>query len=621
MTADQSRRPWADWLPLAMVVLVTLVFAFSYSQSVVLMDTARDLYKATDIARWQAFPSLGPDIGGFFHTGPIWFYFLALPSLTGSLLVVAWWVGLAAGLKYYLAYRLGSELIDRRLGLLWAMLLLLPGWQVINQVFISHFNLLETLTLLWLLLLLRFVQSGRLSHWYCAALVAGLGFHAHPSFLVLMVFGGPVIWYRHAALTWRAYWVAGLLFLLPLLPYLVDQLLHQFPDWQRLSQREATADQLKATGGAIEQPAWWQRLWLTVYSLLVTGPQRIVQFVVVHKPGLGQWMTGLYGLVVLGLLMGLWRLYFKPTHRRWFGGLLVGLLLGVVLVTSLRSFTPFYMLLTLTPLLAGLMALSLHALVAAYRPLLGVFTVALLLLGIGPMVAFHQASTNQQINLGSVMNVIEQPAPDWWQSHNTLDAITLQDSHDLSTLFCGQNSVVNGPYAAVLEMTGGALVHFFCPQQQLQLGGVKKDHDQAVFIMHKSFWDRLSRGPEQWVTPSWGLTTGHQNHAPQTAVTLVPFDDYVHPPRTNMAAGEVTAETQTIATTNAPYLVISHLMPTQMRFAVDAVKANGQVQKPVVQNAVNRVYHCADCGAGPVSWQVDYRANDPTAIDFNTLPQ
>jgi len=407
-----------------------------------------------------------------------------------------------------------------------------------------------------------------------------------------------------------------------LLPYILDQMWSQWPDWQRWLQRDVALDQVKATGQLIDQPSWWQQVITTLGSLLANGPQRILQFVLAHKPGLGQWMTGLYWLVMLVVLMGAWRVVLKPTHRRWFAWMLLCLVSGVVLVTLLRSFTPFYMLLSLTPLLAGMMALCAHTVVVVYRPLLVVLTLALVVLGSVPFLAFHKASKHRQMNLGSVMNVNHQMQPGWWQSQNTLDGITIYESHALSSPFCDQNTVINGPYAAAVEMTGGALIHFYCDHYQLQLGGsVKPSHEATVFIMHKSFWDRMGLPPEDWISPSWGQTSRYQNHAPQTAVELAPFDDYVHPPRSNRPAGTVQSLSKSIETENAAYLVITHLMPTQMRFAVDEVKVNGQSLQPVMQNAVNRLYHCADCGEGAANWLIEYRSDDPTVIDFNTLSQ
>ena len=591
-----TRPDSAHWWSLGVVLLVTVLYAFNFTQSVVLMDTARDLFKATDIARFSEFPALGPDIGGFFHTGPVWFYFLSLPALTGSLVVVAWWVGLFAALKFYLAYRLGTALLDWRFGLLWALMLLMPGWQVINVAFISHFNLLECLALLLLLLLYRFDQQGHMRDWYLAAWVVGLGFHAHPSFLVLGLFYLPLLWRHRTRLNWVSYLTAMGLFLLPLLPYLIDQIWHQWPDWQRWIERSSSMDQSNATGQVIEQLGWWQHVLATLHALVWTGPQRVLQFVLAHKPGLGQLMTGLYWLVVVVLLMGAWRLILHPKHRRWFAVVLLSLLLGVVLVTQLRSFTPFYMLLSLTPLLAGLMALCVYSLAARFQPLMVVLTLALVLLGSLPFFAFHQASKHGQVNLGPVMNVNQSVEPEWIHSKYTLDAITIKESRATSTLFCDHSTVINGPFASVLEMTGGALVHFFCDRYELQLGGQAKAGQQSLFMMHKSFWDRMGRQPDQWIAPSWGITTRHQNHAPDTAVKLVPFNDYVHPPRTAIPAGTVMPYTHHFVTEQPAQLVISFLLPTRLQFAVDAVTANGQSLKPVMQNAVNWVYHCADCG-------------------------
>jgi len=131
---DMSQKPLIkEWPAILSVFLLTVLYALNFSQSVVFLDTARDLYYATEISELNEWPLLGPDIGGFLHTGPVWFYFLAIPALTGSLIFLAFWVGLFAGLKFILAYRLGSIIINKKFGLLWAFMLLLPGWHVINH--------------------------------------------------------------------------------------------------------------------------------------------------------------------------------------------------------------------------------------------------------------------------------------------------------------------------------------------------------------------------------------------------------------------------------------------------------------------------------------------------------
>ncbi|MEZ5472483.1 MAG: hypothetical protein R3E90_11930 [Marinicella sp.] len=83
-----------------------------------------------------------------------------------------------AGLKFVMAYQLG---------LLGAFVLLLPSWYAINQGFINHINLLEFLSLWFVWLLFRYEPTHDLKYFLWSTFVFGLGFNAHPIFLVLIV--------------------------------------------------------------------------------------------------------------------------------------------------------------------------------------------------------------------------------------------------------------------------------------------------------------------------------------------------------------------------------------------------------------------------------------------------
>src|SRR5690554_2796052 len=91
------------------------------------VDTARDVYNAWQIAIGSDFPLEGPQVGGVFHGGPVWFYVLSIPLLvSSSWVVMSLWVGLLASMKYVLAYACGARLVDRKFGLMWACLLAFP---------------------------------------------------------------------------------------------------------------------------------------------------------------------------------------------------------------------------------------------------------------------------------------------------------------------------------------------------------------------------------------------------------------------------------------------------------------------------------------------------------------
>ncbi|MCB1582590.1 MAG: hypothetical protein KDI92_05950 [Xanthomonadales bacterium] len=107
---------------ICLVVLVVL-YAWGFWYSALLLDSSRDLTKAYQIIEYHDWPALGPDIGGFFHVGPLWFYLLTVPAFFGSLKLVALFVGVLAGLKFVMAYQLGKDWVNAQFGLLWAFVL------------------------------------------------------------------------------------------------------------------------------------------------------------------------------------------------------------------------------------------------------------------------------------------------------------------------------------------------------------------------------------------------------------------------------------------------------------------------------------------------------------------
>ncbi len=610
-----------NWLAVASLLLITILYALYFTQSVIMVDTARDLFKAGEITQGGQWPMLGPDIGGFFHTGPLWFYFLAIPALSGSLVFVAFWVGIFAGLKFVLAYQLGSALISKNFGLMWAFMLLLPGWHVINQLSISHINLVETLALFLLLMLYRFSRTGLSKYWMLSALAMGVGFHAHPSFLVLAVFFLPAMKQQRKHLSLKSLVLASALFLLPLLPFIIDQLIHGFPDYDRWVARNEGSDQIRATGKAVSDVSWWQHYIKNLFAILVEGPARILEFVHTHVPNLGLYMKYFYFTVMLTIGFGCLMMFKSPKLRKWFLMTFLGLMLILLLVTLMRSFTPFYMLLTLTPILSGLFALAAYALLKDFTAGRLACMFLLFCLGFIPYFAFHKAAKHHQINLGPVMNITQELPDNWMDSPETLDAMTVLESKKLSAFFCDKTTVVNGPFIPVLDFTSGATLQFYCAASQVHLGGTHNNPDQVLFLMHKSFWDAIDRPPDQWLSPSWGLSQSHQNHAPDMNFSLQPFDDYVHPPRSNTQLGPKQEKEVVINTQNAPYLIVSNTLPANMRFAVSNITANGLPVTLVVVNAANRMYHCQSCNQQKVSWQFTLTANDFSAIDINTLPQ
>jgi hypothetical protein len=127
-----------------------------------------------------------------------------------------------AGLKFPLAYRLGSAVADWRYGLLFAVALLLPGWQHLEAMLVTHTSVVETAALAYLLLLRRYLlQPGSGAH-LRLGLCFGLALHAHPTAVVLLPLSALGAWRfaSRACLARCSTCVCAPGALLPFIPYL-----------------------------------------------------------------------------------------------------------------------------------------------------------------------------------------------------------------------------------------------------------------------------------------------------------------------------------------------------------------------------------------------------------------
>ncbi len=621
MPSDSSQPSYWKIVSIIVICLITVVYAVYFIQSAVVLDSARDIHQAAGIADLNQFPMTGPDIGGVFHLGPVWYYFLAIPLLFDSLVLMALYVGLFAGLKFYLAYRLGSEFLDQKFGLIWACTLLMPGWHTINQFFITHTNLIESLSLLFLLMLYLYHQTDNKKYWYLSGLVFGLGFHAHPSFLALLVFYVSIIWLKRRQINFMMLLIAAALFLAPLLPYMIDQVIQGFPDWARWSARETDIDQVRATGKAVALIPWWQHWYENIISMLVEGPRRILAFISINKPGLGFYSTVLYWMALSIILLGVPKLLISSKLReRLFTGLIL-FALSMLLIINMRSFTPFYMVLALSPFLLGLLSLSAYAILNQRYGLMLGYVFVLFCLGLIPYFALHKAAKSGQVNLGPVMNITKPVSDNWQEDHFTLDMVSIIDAEDLAQVFCNKETVLNGPLAAVLDFTSGATIDYYCEQYSLSLGGENNQFDQSVLMMHKSFWDRIDRIPTDWVTPSWGAISEYKNHSIGGNLQFQPFNDYVHPPRSEYPKKTFANQTIKFESAGASYLLLTNILPANVQFKINKISANKQSVKTMMVNAANSLYYCEFWRNESVEWMIDLETNDINAIDFNTFAQ
>jgi len=178
--ADPAPGWYAAGLAFSLLMLLVHVAAALHSGGV--PDSWRDLYWATKIAHGEAFPLTGPPIYGLVELGPWWFYLLAVPvRLFGTATAAAVVVQLLAGAKYFLAWRLGTRLVDARFGLAFAGALAIAGWSTIPLWFPSHTAVVETTLLLLAGATWRCWRQFSIGNALLFGLAAGACVTAHPT--------------------------------------------------------------------------------------------------------------------------------------------------------------------------------------------------------------------------------------------------------------------------------------------------------------------------------------------------------------------------------------------------------------------------------------------------------
>ena len=189
--ADRALSRW----PSAVIVFAMVTYLCCAPFAISHLDFARDIGVALGIASGERWPLYGPLLNGNLHLGPAWYYLLAVPLwLTHSWIVVVLMIALIAALKFPLAYALGSRLVDPWFGVLWALMLGLPGWNSLDVLLMEHTSFVATCVP-------RFPLDGgsllgngdRPAISMVVALLYALALHAHPSTYALAFVAAPFL--------------------------------------------------------------------------------------------------------------------------------------------------------------------------------------------------------------------------------------------------------------------------------------------------------------------------------------------------------------------------------------------------------------------------------------------
>jgi hypothetical protein len=589
-------------LALALCPLATAVYGAAQ------MDLARDVFNALRIVDGEAFPLVGPVLTGSFHLGPIWYYALALLlALTGgSWLPTMLAMAALAATQVPLAYLAGKAVYDRRMGMAWAALLVVPGWQTFNSLTPSHPLLAAAAMLAFLLCAARFWRRPRRRYLYGMAVCFALAVHAHPACLALG-WVAPIVGLR--ALKRRECRFVDLagaaaVVLLPLLPMLYWDASRGFVDLgaaRSYAGRIDLAGNLANAWALFEGVAWGGlRYW---FGTMLGWPQARVAA-----------LLAAFAVLALPSPYGLLRLAAAVRTRA-----LVLLALAVTVavflgVAAMRDVTPFYMATPLQVVLAGLLGLGFAGLGAA-RPaglVRGAAIAAALAAGCVVAAGCARFQVRGALPFGWLPLFDVKSAPSPTAPLLLMPAYAMDAS---GRFLCSQPAPsVHGAYAAHVVMNYAIEMRLACGRSDVLAGGDDAGR-QHWLGLSRALFARLDVEPERRLGPL-GLVPARPLAPARSIPALAQpsYPAYVAPqkPRRELrvqvplAAGE--------------YLVISDAASMfGDGYEVEA-RIGGRRLEPEARDRVSVVYGCRACGAGEsATVELLLHGGNLDALDFVTF--
>lgn len=569
------------------------------------MGLARDLFEAWRIVQGESLPLRGPVLNDTIHLGPVWFYVVAAMlalarSVSGTLLLL----GVLASLQIPLAYLVGKALHSRRAGLLFALGLVVPNWAALEWVLPSHPLFSMPLDLAFVLCALRYWRRPRARYLIAMAPLFVLALHAHPA-------NGGLAWIGLALLAWawrrgvlrlRDVAWAGLLGLLPLLPFFCWDAQHGFSELHGAGSYLGSASE---TGSPSSLPALFAgiawggaREW---FGVLLGWPPRMANVAVVLLAAAG-WCA----------VPGLSAMLRDPRRR----GVAIAALLATLAVlsttASIRAVTPYYMVASSWLMLAGLVACGLASLgearVARFTRA-GVVVVALaacLLCLQG--VARLQTRGAWPFSWWPLFDVKHAPDP------GVVSVLLLpayaQDSS--GRFLCAQEAPsVHGDYAASLVSDYAIAMRIACARSDVHLGGNETGRQHWLGLSRRLF-AAIGVAPRQRLGPLGVVSARPLGDA---AALLPPRHEPEYPVR--LPDAPAPDEHRLLAQLlPGERLAVSNLAFGFAAAPAITVTIDGVVVAPRAIDAVAAIYDCAPCMAGASArLAIDIRGGNHAGID------
>ncbi len=597
------------WQHVAVLLVLTTIYVASYGYSLEIPDSTRDIYTAYRISVGQIFPLEGPVFGGAMHGGPVWFYLLAIPLiLYKSWLAVALFVGIVAGLKFILAYVCGSHLVDRRFGLVWALVLALPGWSTLEQVAFTHVNLAEACVLATLYFAIRVRERPDLGRVLVLGIACGLAFHAHPTTAPVVPLSlGVALLARPQLRRTTVVFIFFAGFLAPFTPYLVSQVRNGFPDFQTSAGYVTANVQLSQVANV---PT-------IVRSVLFDGPLLIVRDLIGVPPPRVRFVEAGVIVFLVAALIGAIRSVRAAGGARMLWLTSGGVALFAVVIACLRTEPPVYFVHALIPSIAALVAIGIHTFTSNRLGSRILFAFASIVIAGQSLVSLTVAAEMDQ-GVGTLPGVgyisaglSAEPSTNVWFPSLAHD--------DRGKFLCryGDRVAVHGPMAFLVDMNVGvdALIH--CNRiPDIQLIGVGDSNRTHWVSMPRDFWTQASLSPRCWVG-SLGLATEMSVIAPVGSVARVSGETFL--PR-RFLQGPSSERTLGFDMRAGQALLFTNVIQWYMPWQVLSVKVDGREIPPLAVTAVSRLYGIpAAPGVETHRWNVRFSAPDADKIDVVTI--
>lgn len=578
-------------------------------------DSVRDIAIALRIAAGVEWPSTGPGLAFSAHLGPLWYFLLApVAAASTSWLPIALFVAALSALKFPLAYAFGRRVAGWRFGLLFAAALLLPGWQHLQALLVTHTSLIETLLLAAALAIRAWLVQPTPARAFFAGLAFALALHAHPTTIVLAPLAALAAWRLSAgaALGPRCLLalVAGAL--LPFAPYLIAQGVAGWPDAASIS---AYAGQSIGVRQVAHLPA-------LADAAMIGGPHTLFDALLV--PGARASAFVLWIAVLIGTALALaaaWR-RAAVTARRLVLHALFAWLVVFAVVAVLRERIPWYMAYVPVCASAALLAASWNVVASVASRGAG-FAAAAAIAAAACGIAldaglWRQSGRGEFLLPGGAMHdtlVGYEPAPGVRVVGGT--SLPARDAAASGAFLCAhRDAVLHASYGGYVDASGGLDATLRCgtdAASALRIGGEATVAPDRHFVgLPRRLWRELRREPP-FRLGAFGLAHPVAIAVDGAGVSIAPPQRY--PPRGAIPAGDAVFTTELDLPAQAA-LVTSVILGPIGPVRIEQVFADGVAQAPLATTAFVDVYTCKSCTpAATVRWQVRYRAARAGLLD------